>query len=196
MDAASSPIRPSPAGPTRFKTAEEPWEWEQIYRLNYRTFVDEIPQHAPNEERRLVDALLARSLPIIALEGDRVVGMVAICGERPFSLDRKLEDLDSYLPPGLEPCEIRLLAVEPDRRGGPVFAGLLGALLQVAREKGYDSAVISAAERQLRLYRHLGFEPFGPPLGTAEARFQGMYITWDRLRASALKLSRRQGEGG
>jgi len=30
-----------------FKIASEDWEFEQIHRLNYRTFVDEIPQHAP-----------------------------------------------------------------------------------------------------------------------------------------------------
>ncbi|GIV77575.1 MAG: hypothetical protein KatS3mg050_1969 [Litorilinea sp.] len=38
-----------------FRYATEDWEFEQIHRLNYRAFVEEIPQHAPNPERRLVD---------------------------------------------------------------------------------------------------------------------------------------------
>ena len=31
-----------------FKVASADWEFEQIHRLNYRTFVEEIPQHASN----------------------------------------------------------------------------------------------------------------------------------------------------
>ena len=31
--------------PLVFKVANEDWEVEQIHRLNYRTFVEEIPQH-------------------------------------------------------------------------------------------------------------------------------------------------------
>jgi hypothetical protein len=171
-----------------FKLAEEPWEWEQVYALNYRTFVEEIPQHSPNPERRLVDRLLAGSSCYIALDGRRLIGMVAIAGERPFSLDRKLPDLDRHLPPGARLCEIRLLAVPEDQRGGLVFAGLFRKLLHHSRAHGYDLAVISATERQIQLYHHIGFEPFGPPLGTPEARYQGMFLTWDRLCPSAFRL--------
>jgi predicted N-acetyltransferase YhbS len=181
-------------GRLSFKVAEEPWEFEQVYGLNYRTFVEEIPQHEPNAERRLVDRLLAGSTCFVALEGRRVVGMVAIRGERPFSLDRKLPDLDRYLPAGARPCEVRLLAVPPDRRGGLVFAGLFRRLLQHARERGYDVAVISAALSQIRLYRHVGFEPFGPPLGTSGAPYQGMLLTWELLTPSGFRLLEAEGE--
>ena len=37
------------------KVATEAWEFEQIHRLNYQTFVEEIPQHPPNPEKKLVD---------------------------------------------------------------------------------------------------------------------------------------------
>lgn len=171
-----------------FTVARDPSVLEQIYDLNYRTFVEEIPQHEPSAERRLVDALLADSTCFVALEGETLVGMVAISGRRPFSLDRKLPDLDRYLPPGLQPCEIRLLAVEPSRRGGAIFAGLLRELVRHSAAEGYGVAVISGAERRLPLYRHLGFRPFGPRLGTAEAPFQGMMLTWDRLRGAELRV--------
>ena len=39
----------------KFKIASEDWELEAIHRLNYKTFVEEIPQHANNPEQRLVD---------------------------------------------------------------------------------------------------------------------------------------------
>jgi len=34
-----------------FKVATEPWEFEQVHRLNYTTFVEEIPQHTPNPNK-------------------------------------------------------------------------------------------------------------------------------------------------
>jgi hypothetical protein len=40
----------------------------------------------------------------------------------------------------------------------------------------------------MRLYRHLGLVPFGPPIGTAAAPFQAMYVTWDRVAESVRRL--------
>ena len=37
-----------------YKIASSPEEFEQIHQLNYRTFVEEIPQHKPNNEKKLV----------------------------------------------------------------------------------------------------------------------------------------------
>ena len=171
-----------------FKVADQPWEFEQMHQLNYRTFVEEIPQHSPNPARALVDRLVARSTCFICLKGGRLVGMVAVCGERPFSLDAKLPDLDTYIPPGSRPCEIRLLAVERDVRGGAVLGGLVRCLLLHCRQQGYDVALVSAAARQEKLYRHLGFLPFGPPLGTDAAPYQGMYLTWQTLSQTGRSL--------
>lgn len=171
-----------------FRVATEPWEFEQVHRLNYKTFVEEIPQHPPNPQKALVDKFLAKSTCFICLDGQRLLGMVTACGERPFSLDAKLPNFDSYLPPASRPCEIRLLAVEQEQRGGLVFGGLLKCLLRHCRATGYDLGLISAAASQQKLYHHLGFAPFGPPLGTGEVRFQGMYIMWDMLTESAQAL--------
>lgn len=172
-----------------FKVASQPWEFEQVSQLNYQTFVEEIPQHSPNPNKILVDRLLAKSICVVCLEGRHLLGMVAVCGERPFSLDAKLPNLDSYIPPGSHPCEIRLLAVREERRGGAVFGGLLGFLLRYCRRAGYDLGLISATARQMKLYRHLGFQPFGPPLGSDRAPYQGMSITWGTLRQSARLLA-------
>ncbi|HXU45410.1 MAG TPA: GNAT family N-acetyltransferase [Thermoanaerobaculia bacterium] len=184
---------PNPPSGLTFRRLTEPRELEQVHRLNYRTFVEEIPQHGENAERLLRDPRLDRSVPFGALSGDRLCGMMAISAERPFSLDAKLPDLDGYLPPHESPCEIRLLAVEPDRRGGRIFAGLLGCLVAYCREVRHDLAVISGTERQARLYAHLGFVPFGPPIGTERAPYRAMYLTWDRLAPSAFALAERSG---
>ncbi|MEK7205255.1 MAG: GNAT family N-acetyltransferase [candidate division NC10 bacterium] len=174
-----------------FKVATEPWEFEQVHRLNYTTFVEEIPQHSPNPNRVLVDKLLAQSTCFICLDGSRLVGMVTVCGQRPFSLDAKLPDLDSYLPPSSRPCEVRLLAIQKEYRGAQILGGLLVCLIRHCRDAGYTVGLISAAASQQRLYRHLGFVPFGPLLGTVRVPFQGMYITWETLAKSAQGLGTR-----
>ena len=173
---------------TTFKIASTDAELEQVHRLNYRTFVEEIPQHAANPAGRLVDKFHAENTYIVGLRDGRVIAQIAIRRRRPFSLDAKLPNLDQHLPPGRNVVELRLLAVEPAHRNGPVPAQLLQYAAQHCRDRGDDVAVISGAVRRLRLYRALGFEPFGPLVGTAEAPYQPMLLTLEAfLGAMALR---------
>lgn len=177
-----------PRPPLTFKIASEEWEFEAIHRLNYRVFVEEIPQHPVNGDRRLVDRFHDENTYFICLDERRLVGMVAARGNRPFSLDRKLATLDSYLPPGRKVVEVRLLAVENQYRFGVVLAGLFRALFRHIRASGYDLAIISGTTRQSRLYRHLGFIPFGPLVGVGDAVFQPMYLTLEGFQGTTRKL--------
>src|ERR1051326_3781501 len=149
----------------RFKIATADWEFEAIHRLNYKTFVEEIPQHANNPEQRLVDKFHAENTYAICLRGEQLAGMVAGRTNRPFSLDKKVPNLDQFLPPGRNLLEVRLLSVEKNFLKGVVFSKLVGLLAQHFRDQGYDLALISGTLRQLRLYQHLGFVPFGPVVG-------------------------------
>lgn len=167
----------------KFKIATEEWELEQIHCLNYKTFVEEIPQHAPESSRRLVDKFHHENTYIICLDGETLVGMAAMRGNRPFSLDKKLPGLDGYLPASRRLCEIRLLAVEPEYRKGQVFYKLMEFLADAGKAQGYDMAVISGTTRQLKLYQHLGFVAFGPLVGTAEASYQPMYLSLEAFEA-------------
>jgi aspartate aminotransferase-like enzyme/GNAT superfamily N-acetyltransferase len=165
-----------------FKIAADESEFEAVHRLNYRTFVEEIPQHAPSGEPRLVDKFHAENTYVICLAHEpgaapRLVGMVALRDRRPFSLDQKLPDLDRWLPPGASPCEIRLLAVEPDHRRGAVTLGLFRHVAREALARGNDYAVISGTTRQLNLYEALGFKAFGPLVGKGAALFQPMGLS-------------------
>src|SRR5436309_2265872 len=176
--------------PLVFKPATEDWEFEAIHRLNYKTFVDEIPQHKASPTHRLVDKFHTENTYLICLCGRQLAGMLAVRGSRPFSLDQKLEKLDSYLPAGRNICEIRLLAVEKKFRGAQVLQGILALLWQHGVEKGYDLAIISGTPRQFRLYQHLGFVPFGPTVGTGDAQFQPMYVTLETFEAAAREFLR------
>jgi aspartate aminotransferase-like enzyme len=173
----------------RFKIAREDWEFEAVHRLNYKTFVEEIPQHARNAEQRLVDKFHRENTYAICLDGDLLVGMVAGRGTRPFSLDNKVPDLDAHLPAGRRALEVRLLSVEKAYRNGFVFSRLVGLIAQHFKDLGYDLAIISGTVRQLRLYKHLGFIPFGPVVGTGEAQFQPMYLTLETFIQMSKALS-------
>ncbi len=162
-----------------FKVAEQPWEIEAVHALNYKTFVEEIPQHEPNRDRKLVDKLHEENTYIVCVNEEtcELAGMIVFRDTRPFSLDQKLENLDSYLPPDRSLCEIRLLAVEEKYRYSRISQGLIATLVQHAIDCGHDLAVISGTVRQAKLYKYLGFVPFGPLVGTEEAQYQPMYLT-------------------
>ena len=157
------------------KIATEEWEFERIFELNYATFVEEVPQHDPNASRRLVDPFHSENTYFICLNGDELVGMVAVRDRRPFSLDQKLGNIDKYLPAGRSVCEIGLLSIAKSRRKGRVIQGFLTMLAKHCIDSGYDLGVISGNVEQEKLYRQLGFVPFGQRVGTPRALYQPMY---------------------
>jgi len=166
---------------TYFKFATEQWEFEQIHRLNYKAFVEELPQHFPNPEKILVDRFHEENTYIVCVSNNTIIGMLAVRGERPFSLDQKLENLESYLPPNCSLCEFRLFFIEKASRGRLIARGLFREVRAYCIDMGYELALISGTLSQLKLYKHLGFVPFGPIVGAPAARFQPMYLTPNAL---------------
>ncbi len=166
-----------------FKIADEAWEIEAIHQLNYATFVEEIPQHKRNAAGRLVDKFHHENTYLVCVRAGQLLGMMAVRDKRPFSLDQKLDDLDSYLPAHQGVCELRLLATAQNQRSPRIFSGIIRRFEQYAIAKGYDLALISGTVRQTRLYRAIGFEPFGPLVGGKDAQFQPMYLSRENYRA-------------
>lgn len=168
-----------------FKVADCEREMEQIHRLNYQTFVEEIPQHPPNKQQMLVDRFHEENTYHIALENDQVAAMLAVRGNRPFSLDGKLEDLEAYLPFSPQKMiEIRLLAVQKQHRNKQIFYALMQFTVGRLLAAGCDLAVISGTTRELRLYGKFGFVPFAELTGTSGAMYQPMYLTLETFRQS------------
>ncbi|WP_433772137.1 aminotransferase class V-fold PLP-dependent enzyme [Bacillus wiedmannii] len=161
-----------------YKVADRDWEFESIHKLNYKTFVEEIPQHEETKERFRIDRFHEENTYLICLDEDRLVGMVAVRGKRPFSLDYKVSNLDVYLQEhGENVYEIRLLSVEREYRNGRALLGLIRFLHRYLLLNGYELALISATTRELPLYEQMGFKPFHTLVGTEEAAFQPMYVT-------------------
>lgn len=167
-----------------FKMASTRYELEQIRALSYETFVEEIPQHPTRDDRLHTDKFESENTYFIGLHDGVLVAMMALRDQRPFSLDQKLEELEGFLPPHRSPCELRLLSVRPGFRKTRITAQLLALAWKECRERGFDLALISGTTRQTKFYEHMGFESFGPLVGTPGAYYQPMYLTLDRFRTS------------
>lgn len=147
-------------------------DFDAIHRLNYETFVEEIPQHSPNPERRLDDRFHGQNTYWIGEVDGEVVAMCALRGERPFSLEQK----GVRIPDG-DWIEIRLLAVKRAYRRNRTFAGLMRAVIKDATDREVDGIVISGTTREQVLYHRFGFIPFADPIGPEEARYVPMMLT-------------------
>lgn len=159
-----------------FKVAVLAEEFEQIHRLNYQMFVEEIPQHPPNSEHKLVDKFHDENTYVICVQDRQLLAMIALRDRRPFSLDSKLQNLESYLPEFDSILEFRLLAVRKEFRNSRIFCGIMAEAFNMATRAGYDLAVISGSVHKQHLYRNLGFKPFAHRVGGEGAWFQPMYI--------------------
>ncbi|CAH0345831.1 aminotransferase class V-fold PLP-dependent enzyme [Bacillus sp. CECT 9360] len=173
-----------------YKIASERDEFEQIHKLNYQTFVEEIQQHNRNEQSSLVDRFDHENTYIIAKKQDEVVGMISVRAKRPFSLDEKINNLDDFLPDGAVPCEVRLLSVKKEFRKSYVFYKLVELLVSYCLEQKYNMAVISGVDRQIKLYKRIGFQPFGSLIGQGDAKFQPMFLTKEQFENSTKAFKR------
>ncbi|MGH7884563.1 MAG: GNAT family N-acetyltransferase [Thermodesulfobacteriota bacterium] len=162
-----------------FKIAANEWEFSQIHELNYKTFVEEIPQHKNNGSNSLLDKFHDQNTYFICLRKKELIGMIAVRDTRPFSLDCKLKDLDDHLPKSDSICEIRLLSIKKEYRNRKILSGLFSLLGKHCEDNKYDLAIISATTRELSLYKKLGFREFAHLVGEDSALYQPMYITFD-----------------
>ena len=169
-------------GPYEFRFAETAADFDRVHRLNYDTFVREIPQHADPGTGILIDKFHAKNRYLIAERDGGLVGMLAAHDAPPFSIADRLPDPGILTAPGVRVVEIRLLSVVPAERHSPVMAGLVWALYQHAVASGYTHYAISGVAERQPLYERMGFEPLGPAVGTGRAAFIPMWVRLDRLR--------------
>lgn len=164
-----------------FKRAEHRHEFEQIHKLNYQTFVNEIPQHQDTGAGTLVDKFHQKNVYFVVLKDDRVVGMISVHDQPPFSIADRLSDPSILTGPGTRSLEIRLLAVEPEERNTNVFFGLIYLLYRFCRDQGYTNLFISGVEDRQAMYEEIGFQPIGPAVKCGPTAFVPMMMVFDRL---------------
>ena len=177
----------------RFKRAESPEEFEQIFRLNHDVFAAELGQYSTDESARRIDKFHDKNQYAIALEGGRVVGMIAFHDQPPYSVAERLPD-----PAALDAlgriAEIRLLAIDPAHRTGMVIQGLMCTMYEMVRM--FDAIAISGLVSEQPLYAELGFRPLGPAMRSGKAEFVPMAVRIADLEPRAGRWMRRFGQRG
>ena len=163
--------------PFTYKIAEFEWEFELIAKLNYETFVEEIEQHPKNHSQTLVDKFHEENKYFICLDEKKLIAMVAMRDTRPFSLDHKLHNLDSYFSENLSLAEIRLLSIKQDNRASNIVIKLFQMVRNWAWEKQLEAIIISALLEKKEFYQKIGFACFGPLVGKNPVLYQPMYLT-------------------
>lgn len=181
-------------GPYTFKVAETEDEFEQIHRLNYRTFVEEIGEYPDVTGDTLVDKFHDKNIYFIGIRDGRVVAMLAVHNQPPFSTTERLPD-PSMIESLPAPMEVRLLAIEPDERHGIAFAGNLWFMIERAIATGHSHLIISGVTDKEKMYARMGFQPMGPAVPKGNVSFIPMVLDLGRIpgniRRHMMQLRRR-----
>src|SRR5262245_59867510 len=114
--------------------------------------------------------------------------MVSVHGEPPFSISDRLPDPSILTRPDIRPLEVRLLAIDQEKRHTLVMAGLVYVLYLYAQEKGITHLFISGVQERLSLYEQLGFEQIGPPVSSGKAVFVPMVCQVSNIREKKRRL--------
>jgi aspartate aminotransferase-like enzyme len=170
------------------KWAETDEEFAQIHRLNYQTFVGEIPQHPDPGTGVLIDKFHHKNRYLIALKDGRVVAMLGVHDQPPFSIADRLPDPALIQAPGMRPLEVRLLAIEPAERNTPLLMVLLYHLYTEAQASGHSHLLISGVAQRAGMYERLGFVPLGPAVACGQAAFVPMMLTVGQLSVRAQRI--------
>jgi hypothetical protein len=168
-------------GPYHFKVADTPEEFEQIHRLNYETFVREIPQHEDRGEGILIDKFHEKNTYLVCIKEGKVVGMMCFHDKPPFSAADRMPNPELLNQPGMRPLEVRLMTVIPEERNSPTLSGLVWLLNEYALQHGYTHFLISSIDTQRELHHHLGFVQLGPDVGPPGARYAPMIATLEQV---------------
>jgi aspartate aminotransferase-like enzyme/N-acyl-L-homoserine lactone synthetase len=174
-----------------FKCAHTDEEFEQIHRLNYRTFVEEVGQYPDTGAEALVDKYHDKNRYFIAIDEGRVVGMIATHDRPPFSVTKRLPDPSLIERLGDKVMEVRLLAIEPSERNSQLFRGLLWYMYEFGLTHGYDYLVISGIAGRTRMYERMGFRPLGPAVPDGDASFIPMMVNLRQMPDNILRDANR-----
>jgi len=176
--------RPAPRltlGRYTFKIAETPDEIEQVHRLNYETFAEEVGQYPESGSGQLVDKFHEKNTYFVAIEDGKVVGMMATHDQPPFSVAARLADPHLLDRLGTRLLEARLFAIRPDKRMGPVTRGVLWLVFEYGLANNYSHLIISGISSRCRMYERMGFRPLGPAVRDGDAEFVPMAMSLKRV---------------
>ncbi|GAA3178036.1 histidinol-phosphate aminotransferase family protein [Nonomuraea roseoviolacea] len=147
-------------------------EW--IYRLRHDVYARELGQHTPNAAGRLTDDLDENNAYIVAAHQDGPVGFVSVtppwAGR--YSIDKYLRRQDHPELRRSDLFEIRILTVDPSRRGAMTGKLLMYAALRWVMAHGGRVVVALGRVELLPMYLSLGLVSTGVPVRSGAVDFE------------------------
>ncbi|MER7482485.1 histidinol-phosphate transaminase [Streptomyces sp. NPDC126510] len=145
-----------------------------IHELRHRVYAEELGQHVPNAEGRLVDGLDGDNVYLVAARDAGRVGFVSVtppwAGR--YGLDKYLTRAELPLLDEADVFEVRLLTVEPDARAGAAGALLMYAALRWIASRGGRRVVAMGRADLLGMYRAAGLRPVGRTVRSGAVDFE------------------------
>ncbi|USQ85228.1 histidinol-phosphate aminotransferase family protein [Streptomyces phaeoluteigriseus] len=179
----------------RAATAEDR-EW--IHELRHRVYAQELGQHAPNRVGRLRDGLDGDSVCLVAARGAARVGFISVTPpwSGRYGLDKYLTRDELPLLAEDDVFEVRILTVEPRRRGGAAAPLLMYAALRWIAARGGRRVVAMGRTELLGMYLAAGLRPVGRTVRSGALTFEVLTgevseltrVTMDRYRALVERL--------
>ncbi|CQR61010.1 pyridoxal phosphate-dependent aminotransferase [Streptomyces leeuwenhoekii] len=147
-----------------------PW----IHGLRHRVYAEELGQHAPNAEGRLVDGLDGDNVYLVAARRADRLGFVSVTPPwvGRYGLDKYLTRAELPLLDEGDVFEVRLLTVEPEARSGAVGALLMYAALRWIASRGGRRVVAMGRADLLGMYRAAGLRPVGRTVRSGAVDFE------------------------
>ncbi len=166
------------------RLAEGEADLEQVWRLNYETYVKELRQDHVSAEVAasglLPDKFRDTSVYVIAQHRGELVGMLAITlPTGPFSIEASLTDPSVLAGIRDQTVEFRRLAVKRTHRGKGVFLRMTDLALQWGFGQGYRHAIMSALDTKMVTYTRLGFQEFDQPFVKGACTYHPMRCSLD-----------------
>ncbi|MEW2615574.1 aminotransferase class I/II-fold pyridoxal phosphate-dependent enzyme [Streptomyces sp. NPDC047880] len=159
-----------------------PW----IHELRHRVYAEELGQHSPRADGRLVDGLDGDNVYLVAARGAERVGFVSVTPPwvGRYGLDKYLTRAELPLLDEADVFEVRLLTVEPGARNGAAGALLMYAALRWIASRGGRRVVAMGRTDLIGMYRAAGLRPVGRTVRSGAVAF-------DVLTGDVAELSRR-----
>ena len=159
-----------------------PW----IHELRHRVYAEELGQHSPRADGRLVDGLDGDNVYLVAARGAERVGFVSVTPPwvGRYGLDKYLTRAELPLLDEADVFEVRLLTVEPGARNGAAGALLRYAALRWIASRGGRRVVAMGRTDLIGMYRAAGLRPVGRTVRSGAVAF-------DVLTGDVAELSRR-----
>jgi GNAT superfamily N-acetyltransferase len=165
-------------------------DMEDLWKLNHEVYCRELGQHRLETSGRRIDKMYSTAIYFAARADGIFAGMLSATppGSGSISTLKRIPHENGVHREALLTTEVRLLAVARKFRGRGVYDHLIFALMKYCSENSIHRILISAVERQVRLYELMGFTTISGVVEENGCRLQPMLLLRSSFEKSPYRL--------